>query len=200
MCQRPTPVPLTEDAELEATNIYGVTKVCSEMCGRAYARRYGCHIVFTRSFNHTGPGQSDAFVVSAFARQCAEIALGKRDPLVRVGNLELRRSFLDVRDVVRAYRLLVESGQPGEVYNVCAEQPNSLRDLLTILISFTGRNDIRVEVDSARVRANEPEVVQGDCRRLRERTGWSPQVEIRETLRGVYDYWLGASANRVAPA
>jgi GDP-4-dehydro-6-deoxy-D-mannose reductase len=180
---------LDEGAEVDASSIYGMTKLCAEQAGLAYVRQFGCQIVFTRSFNHTGPWQSSTYVLSSFARQCAEIARGKRDPVIRVGNIDVRRDFLDIADVISAYQLIVEKGIPGEVYNVCASHAYTLRELLDTLITLTERHDIRVERDPQQERAGEPEIIEGDGTRLREQTGWRPLVDIRDSLRRLYEYW-----------
>ena len=187
---------LTEDSELDATTVYGMTKVCAELVGKSYVRHFGCHIVFTRSFNHTGPGQPPAYVLSDFAMQCAQIAARARQPLIHVGNIEVRRDFLDVADVVRAYRCLVEKGTPGAVYNVCSSECYSLRDMLVALISFTGRDDIRIVVEHDRIRSDDPMIIHGDSRRLREYTGWTQLMPIQETLRRLYEYWQKESQSR----
>ncbi len=108
---------LSEESPLDAATVYGVTKSCAEAIGKSYVRNFGCQIVFTRSFNHTGPGQSTEYVLSDFARQCAEISVGARDPVIHVGNLDVQRDFLDVEDVVRAYLRLMDVGTAGTVYN-----------------------------------------------------------------------------------
>jgi len=178
-----------EDSPLEASTIYGVTKVCSELVGRGYVQHYGCRIVFTRTFNHTGPGQAPVYVLSDFAKQCAEISAGLKEPVIRVGNIDVSRDFLDVADVTRAYRMLMDKGMPGSVYNVCASECYPLRELLDTLVSFAGKQKIRIAVEANRVRADEPARIRGDSRRLREQTGWTPTVSIQETLRRLYDYW-----------
>jgi GDP-4-dehydro-6-deoxy-D-mannose reductase len=180
---------LDENEELDATTIYGMTKICAEHAGLAYVRQFSCRIFFTRSFNHTGPGQPPEYVLSSFARQCAEIARNYREPAIRVGNLDVRRDFLDVADVVEAYQLIMEKGIPGEVYNVCGSYTHSLRELLDILISLTGRKDVYIERDPKLERPNEPDLIEGDGRRLREHTGWRPLVDIRDSLRRLYEYW-----------
>jgi GDP-4-dehydro-6-deoxy-D-mannose reductase len=181
---------LSEDCPLEATGIYGVTKTCSEAVGKSYAAAYGCQIVFTRSFNHSGPGQASGYVLSDFARQCAGIAAGVRDPVVHVGDLDVQRDFLDVGDVVSAYLLLLDRGVPGTVYNVCSSECYPLETLLATLVSFTSRQDVRIVTDQERLRRGEPRVIRGDSRRLREATGWAPRIPISETLRRLYGYWL----------
>lgn len=179
----------SEDSPLDASSIYGMTKICAEMAGRSFVRNYGCHIVFTRTFNHCGPGQQPVYALSGFARQSAEIAAGLRDPVMAVGNIDIRRDFLDVADVVRAYALLMEKGAPGEVYNVCSSKCHSLRDLVSTLLSFTGRANVEISIQRDRFRAEEPRSIRGDSQKLSTLTGWEPRVTAREMLERLFEYW-----------
>jgi GDP-4-dehydro-6-deoxy-D-mannose reductase len=141
-----------------------------------------------RSFNHVGPGQSDDFAASAFARQIAEIEAGQRPPVVTVGNLEARRDFTDVRDVVRAYWLLLIKGEPGEVYNVGSGQARSVRWLLETLLALTPIQ-VEVKLDPARLRPSDVPLSVCDNSRLVRTTGWQPQVDLRQSLQDLLDGW-----------
>jgi GDP-4-dehydro-6-deoxy-D-mannose reductase len=182
-------VELTEESQTEASNIYGATKICSELMGKSYAAQFGCHIVFTRSFNHTGPGQAPAFVLSDFARQCALISLGHQARQLHVGNIDVCRDFLDVEDVVEAYMLLLEKGSPGNVYNVSSRRCYSLRELLGILTGFAGRDHIELCIDETRVRVNELATIHGSTDKLHRDTGWVERIPIEVTLKRLFDYW-----------
>ncbi len=185
---RPEELPLSEDAPLRPANPYAVTKAAQDLMGLQYFLSYRLPVIRARPFNHLGPGQRPDFVASAFARQVAEAELGLRDPVVRVGNLEARRDFTDVRDVVRAYRLLLEKGEPGEVYNVGSGRSHSIRWILETLIRLA-RVEVRVEVDPELLRPVDVPDKVCDARRLRERTGWSPQIPLERTLEEMLDWW-----------
>ncbi len=183
--------PLDESSELEGSNIYGVTKICAETLGLAYSRQFDCHVVIARSFNHTGPGQEPAYVLSDFARQCALINAGLVEPVLLAGNLDVYRDMLDVRDVVRAYSLLLSAGQSGEVYNVCSRQSYRLRDPVEILMRLVPQKKIRLVIDEERARRNDPAVIHGDSRRIRNDTGWHETLPIERTLKDLYLHWCG---------
>jgi GDP-4-dehydro-6-deoxy-D-mannose reductase len=138
------------------------------------------HAVVARSFNHTGPGQDTRFALPSFARQLAAMRSGVGERVLRVGNLEARRDFLDVRDVVRAYVVLLEHGRAGEVYNVCSGRAHRLRDVVDAMVGMTDA-EIRVEVDPERVRPVDVPLLLGDGSRLRA-LGWSPRIALDETL------------------
>jgi len=182
--------PVTENEPLRPTTVYGATKAAADlMIGQmAYD---GLRAVRCRPFNHTGPGQSDAYVVPAFARQVAEIMAGKNDPVIHVGNLEVERDFLDVRDVVRAYARLATvdlDAEPDRVYNIASGQPRKIRDILDMLIARSGL-DIEVRTDPERLRLNDTPFVCGDASRARDRLNWRPVVPFEQTIADVLDYW-----------
>lgn len=186
--------PITEDRRPAPLNPYALSKwVQEEMC-RQYAVLYGTDVVMTRSFNHTGAGQRDTFVLPSFARQVAEIRRGSRKPRVEVGNIEIRRDFSDVKDVCRAYRLLLEKGRAGAIYNVCCGRSYSLRGLLEKLAELAGA-EIDIVVDPARVRPADMEVLEGDYSLLKRDTGWEPEITIEDTLQSLLDYWSAAGDN-----
>jgi GDP-4-dehydro-6-deoxy-D-mannose reductase len=191
---RPSAVALSEDSEIGPSDAYGISKLAQEMLA---LRTYWCPVLVTRSFNHAGPRQSDAFVTSGFARQIAEIEQGRTAPVLRVGNLESRRDLTDVRDTVRAYRLIAQHGTPGRPYNVCAGRAYRVADLLDLLVGMS-RVRVRIEVDPARLRPSDVPVVLGNPARLEHETGWRPEISIEQTLGDLLDYWRGVTQQPAA--
>jgi GDP-4-dehydro-6-deoxy-D-mannose reductase len=176
---------IDEDHPIGPASPYGVSKLAQEMLAE---RAADLQTIIARPFNHAGPGQDDTYVTSSFARQIAEIEAGVREPELHVGNLDARRDITDVRDTVRAYRLLVERGQPRRPYNVCRGEAYRVGDLLERLVSMA-RVALRVTTDSARMRPSDTPVVLGDASRLERETGWSPSMPIEQTLADLLDYW-----------
>jgi len=176
---------ITEETPLRPVNLYGATKASQESIALTFGRVHAVPVIATRSFNHIGAGQREAFAVASFARQLRLIELGRAAPILRVGNREPIRDFSDVRDVVRAYRLLVVGRHTGEPVNVASGTGISIGELLTRLIAISGQ-EVRVEVDPGRVRANDPPRIVGDVGRLRRLTGWTPRYSIDETLQEVW--------------
>lgn len=172
--------PIPEACPLHPTNPYAASKAAAEMAVLEAAHAHGTHAVIARSFNHTGPGQDTRFALAAFARQLAAIAAGAAEPVLRVGNLQARRDYLDVRDVARAYVTLLERGASGGVYNVAAGEPHTMAELVEMMIEISGTG-ARVEVDPARVRPIDVPLLSGDPSLLRE-LGWAPEVPLRKTL------------------
>ena len=149
---------------------------------------YHIPIVITRAFNHTGPRQTPQFVISDFAKQIAEIETGRREPIIYVGNLAVKRDFLDVRDVVNAYYQLSQNGEPGEIYNVASGTTYLIQEILEKLISFSTKK-IAIEIDQAKFRPTELPVLMGDPAKLQNMTGWQPQLSLEQTLADVLNYW-----------
>jgi GDP-4-dehydro-6-deoxy-D-mannose reductase len=147
-----------------------------------------CPVFLPRPFNHAGPRQSAGYVTSAFAQQIAEIEAGLREPVLRVGNLEARRDITDVRDTVRAYAMLFESGRPRRPYNICTGTPRRVGDLLQMLLGFC-RTSIRTSVDEARLRPVDNPIVVGDPSRIAAEVGWQARIPIERTLEDLLDYW-----------
>jgi GDP-4-dehydro-6-deoxy-D-mannose reductase len=145
-------------------------------------------VILVRPFNHAGPRQSPSYVTSSFALQIAEIEAGHRPPVLHVGNLDTRRDITDVRDTVRAYRLLVERGVPGRPYNVCCGEAYRVRDLLDQLVAMSHAS-IVIEPDAARLRPSDNPIVQGSRARLERETGWQPAIPMSKTLADLLDYW-----------
>jgi GDP-4-dehydro-6-deoxy-D-mannose reductase len=180
--------PIDEDAPLAPSNPYGLSKLAQDQLALDVARDERLDIVVARPFNHIGPGQQPGFAVSSFARQIARIERGLEPPTIRVGNLEARRDITDVRDVVRAYVRIMESGIRGRAYNVCSGRSWRIRDLLHGLQSLSSAA-IDVEIDGARFRPNDVPIVQGDGSRIRSELGWSPTIRVEQTLRDTLEWW-----------
>lgn len=177
-----TATAVDESFPLRPNGIYAVSKAAADLMTLAYAQDYGMHAMTARAANHTGPGQNTDFVVPAFARQIATIADGEDQP-IHVGNLESERSFMDVRDVVRAYRLLIESGAPGRAYNVAAPDRVPIRWILETLADIAGVAP-RIEVDPDKFRPTDRTPVL-DTALISRDTGWCQQFELRDTLREI---------------
>lgn len=184
----PNEIPMKETNPLRPLSPYAVSKVAQDLLGYQYYKSYGMHIVRTRGFNHTGPRRGEVFICSNFARQIVEIEKKKREPVIRVGNLEARRDFTDVRDIVRAYWLSLEKGEDGDVYNVGTGKSFRMREILDMLLSFTTAN-VKVEVDPKRLRPSDVPVLLSDSQKFRKLTGWEPEIPIRQSLQDLLEYW-----------
>ena len=184
----PSDLPLRETMPLRPNNPYAASKASGETIAIQYARAHMLDVVATRSFNHTGPGQRPAFAVPGFAQQIAAIAQNRQQPPMRVGNLDAKRDYTDVRDVARAYRLLLRHGRRGEVYNVCSGASVSMRSIVDDLIAIAGAR-IPVELDPARLRPSDTPEIVGDNERLRSEVAWEPAIPLATTLRDVYAWF-----------
>ncbi len=182
---RPSKAPLSEDDPVGPSDPYGVSKLAQEMLAM---RTTHAPVFLVRPFNHAGPRQSDSYVTSSFARQIAEIEAGTRDPVLHVGNLEARRDITDVRDTVRAYRLVLQHGRPVRPYNVCSGVGYRVRDLLDALVAMSDR-PIAVTPDPARFRPSDNPVITGNRSRIGAEAGWEPRIPIERTLEDLLDYW-----------
>ncbi len=169
-------------------NPYAVSKLAAEALCWQWHVLEGRDVVLARPFNHIGPGQSDRFVVSALARQIAEIRMGRREPILRVGNLNATRDFTDVRDVAAAYLTLLDMGQSGEIYNVCSGVERSIRSVLGLLLEVGGVAAL-IEMDSGRFRPGDQSRMRGDCTKIIECTGWRPTTPLEVSLRDVLTDW-----------
>jgi GDP-4-dehydro-6-deoxy-D-mannose reductase len=188
---QPSDAALSEESPIGPASPYGVSKLAQELVGLTARGR----VIVTRPFNHAGPRQGTAYVTSSFARQIVEVEAGLREPVLEVGNLDARRDITDVRDTVRAYRLLMEKGQARRPYNVCRGEAFRVGDLLDALVRQS-RTAIEIRKDPARLRPNDTPVVLGDPSRLKHDTGWEPQVPIEQTLRDLLDYWRQIVADK----
>ena len=182
---------LTEDHAILPSSPYGVSKLAQELLA-ARACHDGTATRIARAFNHVGPRQSPSFAASAFARQIAEIEVGRRLPEIVVGNLDAKRDITDVRDTVRAYRAILERGQAGRPYNVCSGNAIVIGDMLEQLVARASVL-VRVRVDPARFRPNDQPIVEGDPSRIRGELGWEPRIPLKQTLADLLEYWRTAT-------
>ncbi|MGI8686499.1 MAG: GDP-mannose 4,6-dehydratase [Acidimicrobiales bacterium] len=182
---RPEQLPVGEDEPMRPVSPYAASKAAAELVAVQAHLGRGIAAVRARPFNHAGPGQAPTFAIPAFARRIVE---AQRDGAgeLRVGNLSARRDIVDVRDVVRAYRLLVEHGEPGEAYNVCTGSSVEVGELVERLLALAGA-DLRLEPDPALLRPVDVPELRGDPSRLRAATGWEPEIPLDETLRAVLE-------------
>jgi GDP-4-dehydro-6-deoxy-D-mannose reductase len=180
-------LPLTEESLLRPVTPYAASKIAADYLGLQAWLGFGIEVVRVRAFNHLGPGQTNKFVCPAVAERIAinELEGGE---VVPVGNLTPRRDFTDVRDVVRAYRLLTEHGEPGEAYNVCSGHDIAISELADRLVAMAER-PMRLEDDPSLHRPVEVPVLRGDFTKLHKDTGWQPEIPLDQTLRDVLDEW-----------
>lgn len=177
-------LPLREEHPLHPISPYAVARVAQEQLSEIYAHSYGLDIVMTRSFNHVGVGQEPIFAIPSLVKQFHDGAVGGRLPL-KVGDVSIVRDFLDVRDVVRAYRLLLKNGNSGEVYNVCKGEGRSILDIIQLISELSGKEYL-LSQDPSRIRPNDNRVIIGDHSRITNRTNWEPMIDIGESLKDIY--------------
>ena len=182
-------LPIKETNPLRPLSPYAVSKVGQEMLGYQYYKSYGLKTVLTRAFNHEGPGRGEHFVTSTFAKQIAQIEKEKKDPYVSVGNLDARRDYTDVRDVVRAYWLASKKCEFGKPYNICSGKDWRIGEVLNYLLSKSIRKDIKIVQDPERMRPSDVQVLLGDYSEFNKATGWNPQIPFTKTLDDLLDYW-----------
>ncbi len=185
----PDELPIRETNPLRPLSPYAVSKVAQDMMGYQYFMSYGLPIIRTRAFNHEGPRRGEVFVTSNFAKQVAEIEAGMREPTMSVGDLTPRRDFSDVRDVVRGYWLLLERGEPGEVYNLCSGRSWAIQQVLEFLLEQSRVKRIAVETDPARLRPSDVMILEGDSSKIRKATGWEVEIPFERTLKDLLAYW-----------
>ena len=181
-------LPIDESTPLRPNSPYGISKVAQDLMAQQYWYNYGLSAIRVRSFNHIGPGQSDSFVASAFARQIAEVEAGRQQPVLKVGNLEAERDYTDVRDMVRAYWLALQRGVPGSVYNIGSGSSIPVQELLNVLLELSPV-EISVEQDPMRLRPSDVSRIVCNPDRFFKETGWTPNICLRESLADVLEYW-----------
>jgi len=181
-------LPVTETCPLAPSNPYAASKACIDLIAQQYRRTFKMNVVVARPFNHIGPRQSELFVASAFAKQIAEIKIGRHEARIRVGNLNPKRDFTDVRDIVRAYIALLAKPMNEAVYNICSGKAVSIQEILDTLCEISGIN-VEISPDPDRMRANEVPLVVGSTARLFAATSWEPKIPLRETLQELLKFW-----------
>jgi GDP-4-dehydro-6-deoxy-D-mannose reductase len=184
---RPDQLPVAETTPMQPVSPYGASKAAAEMLASHAFHGRGLPVISVRAFNHLGPGQSEALVASTIAKQVVE-AERAGGGVVRTGDLSSRRDFTDVRDVVRAYRLLVERGEPGEAYNVCSGRDVAIQQIAEHLVG-RATADVRLELDPERLRPADVPIVRGDASKLRAATGWEPVIPLEQTLDEILAWW-----------
>ena len=177
---------LVEDDPLLPSSPYAVSKLAQELLGARCSD--GVRVSIARAFNHVGPRQDPLFAASGFARRIADIEKGRWEPEISVGNLEAKRDLMDVRDTVRAYKLILERGTPGRPYNVCTGRAVMIRDLLDMMLA-RAKVRVRVTVDPKRYRLNDTPLILGNPSRLQNELGWTPQIPLEQTLDDLLSYW-----------
>jgi GDP-4-dehydro-6-deoxy-D-mannose reductase len=192
MIYRPSSDALAEDAPLVPPNPYGLSKLAQELLALRSIPD-GVDVRVARAFNHIGPRQDPFFAAPGFARRIADIERGRWAPEISVGNLDAQRDLTDVRDTVRAYRLILERGVPGRPYNVCSGRAVTIRHLLDLLIA-RARCPVTVKIDPARYRPNDNPILLGDPSRLRDELGWTPEIPVERTVDDLLEYWRGKSS------
>ncbi|HXH22453.1 MAG TPA: GDP-mannose 4,6-dehydratase [Dehalococcoidia bacterium] len=184
-------LPIKETNPLRPLSPYAVSKVTQDLMGYQYFKSYSLPIVRSRAFNHEGPRRGDVFVTSNFARQVAEIEAGLREPVIYVGNLKTRRDYTDVRDIVRGYWVLLEQGEPGEVYNLCSGRSWAIREVLDFLLAQSRVVGVEIREDPSRFRPADVPALVGDFDKVNKVTGWAPTIPFEHTLSDLLDYWRG---------
>ncbi len=184
----PDEVPMKETNPLRPLSPYAVSKVAQDLLGWQYFKSYGMNVIRTRGFNHTGPRRGDVFICSNFAKQIAEIEKGKREPVLYVGNLEAKRDFTDVRDMVQAYWLSLEKCEAGEAYNIGTGKFYSMSKVVEMLVSMS---DVEIEtrIDPTRLRPSDVPILLSDSSKFRAATGWEPKIPFRQSLEDLLNYW-----------
>lgn len=180
-------IPVDEDTELRPASPYAVSKIAQDYLGLQYFLSYGMDIVRVRPFNHVGPRQTPQFVVAAFAKQIAEIETGKENPILKVGNLEAKRDFTDVRDMVQAYITLIEKGKSGEVYNAGSGKSHKIAEILNTLLSFSDKT-ISTELDPGKLRPSDTPDIRSNNKKI-EALGWKAEIALEKTLEDTLNYW-----------
>ena len=181
-------LPINENCPLQPVNPYSISKASADYLSYFYFKSYDLNIARVRPFNHIGPRQSPEFVCSNFAKQIVEIEKGMKEPVIMVGNLEAKRDFTDVRDMVRAYWLAIQKCETGEVYNICSERAVQIRELLNNLLKLSSKQ-IEVMKDPQRMRPSDNPILQGSSSKFKEKCGWKPEISLDKTLKDILEYW-----------
>lgn len=181
--------PISESCELDGANPYGISKLAQERFVKLYREQYGMKIYYARPFNHTGVGQRESFVLSSWCKQVAEIEEGKVPAVIRVGNLKVKRDFSHVKDIVRAYRMIVESDNCDVVYNVGSGKAYSLEEMLEYIVGMSSKK-IVVEVDQSRIRPNDQAVICCDHSLITANLGWKPEYTVFDAMKEMFEGYV----------
>lgn len=184
----PELLPITEETPLSANSPYGVSKIANWYAVMQYVLSYGMDILYPTPFNHTGPGQSLGFVSTDIASQIVKIENGEQEPVIKTGDLSALRDMLDVRDVVRAYRLLLEKGKTGERYLICTGKSIAIKEVVDTLISLS-TVEIKKEIDQDKIRPSDMPEQRGNPQKLFTATAWKPEIPLEKTLQDVLDWY-----------
>ena len=186
----PNKVPITEDCSFHPASPYSISKIGTDYLGKFYAEAYNMKIMVTRMFTHTGPRRGDVFVESTFAKQIALIEAGKIKPVIRVGNLNSYRTWADVRDAVRAYHMLLTINPiPGEAYNIGGNFSCTVKDMLDHLIGLSTLRNIKIRVETDRLRPIDADLQIPNCSKFKNHTGWYPEISFEKTMSDLLNYW-----------
>jgi GDP-4-dehydro-6-deoxy-D-mannose reductase len=181
-------LPLSENAPLRPNSPYSVSKLAQDFMGLQYSLDRKLPIIRVRPFNHIGPRQNERFVAPSFAKQIVEIERGRREPVLRLGNMVAQRDFTDVRDMTRAYLLAIERGEPGEVYNIGSGRARSVREMLDIMLAHSPLK-IAEEIDPAKFRPSDTPISYADPSKFKRQTGWEPQISFEQTCVDILNDW-----------
>lgn len=180
--------PMNEERQLNASNPYGISKVTQEQFAKLYKEQYSLKIYCVRPFNHTGVGQRDSFVLPSFCKQVTEIEKSGASGTIKVGNLTVKRDFSHVKDIVRAYRMIVESENCDLIYNVGSGKAYSLEDMLQFIIKMSSQK-IEIEIDQSRFRPTDQPVICCDYNLIKTELGWEPQYTVFDALKEMLEYY-----------
>lgn len=176
-------LPIKENEKTKPIDAYGSSKTCAEILGQQYFRTFGTNIIIARTFNLLAPARAHTFIETGFLPQIKSIKMGLVKPIIRIGNLDTYRDFLDIRDTVKAYVALMEKGRPGEIYNVCSNKMISMKKILNLLLQKTDlENKVKIVCDQNLVRSIDIKKSVGENRKIVSQTSWRPQISIEQTL------------------
>lgn len=182
-------LPAKETHPLYPLSPYAVSKMTQEAFGFQYHKNYGLKTVLLRFSNTAGPGMNEELSLSNFAKQIAEIETGRREPIIYVGNLNVKKDFIDVRDAVKAYWLASERCEYGEAYNICSQTPQSIKEALHTLLSLSPKKRIHIEAEPLRMRPSNTPIFFGDYTKFKKKTGWKPIIPLKKTMEDLLNYW-----------
>lgn len=190
-------IPITEETRLAPVNLYAASKTAQDAICQAYHASYGFKVIRTRAFNHEGPRRDIMGALSSFAYQIARIEKGLQKPVIKVGNLEAKRNFTDVRDMVKAYFLAMEKGVPGELYLIGSDQVFTIKECMKMLINLSPmKKKIKYETESERIRPTELRILIGKFDKFEKLTGWKPKITFKETLLSMLNYWRDSISSK----